>query len=78
MAVRHRLLLDHDGVAALAGMGPSAAHITAADLAARVAALPEPLDVGVAVEVSCWSPRAAGSDGERNTAGLTPVAPDAH
>jgi 23S rRNA (guanine745-N1)-methyltransferase len=52
---RQRLTLDHAAVRTLVGMGPHARHLTAEELASRVAALPEPVEVGVAVDVGTWS-----------------------
>jgi 23S rRNA (guanine745-N1)-methyltransferase len=49
--VRYQLRLGHADVTALAAMGPSARHITAGALAARVAALPDPVTVTVDVEL---------------------------
>ena len=49
--VRYRLSLDHDDVAAVVAMGPSARHIKAADLAARIGALPSPVAVTVDFEI---------------------------
>ncbi|MQA34243.1 putative RNA methyltransferase [Modestobacter roseus] len=56
-AVRHReeLLLDHAAVRTLVGMGPHARHLAPGELAARVAALPEPVRVPVAVDVTSWT-----------------------
>lgn len=53
--IRHdRLRLDRSAAAALVGMGPHARHLSGAELAARLAALPEPLDVTVAVRVATY------------------------
>jgi len=49
---RERLLLDHAAVVVLVGMGPHARHLDAATVRARVAALPEPVAVTLAVDVS--------------------------
>jgi 23S rRNA (guanine745-N1)-methyltransferase len=49
--LEYRLSLDHDDVAALAGMGPSAWHTDPARLAGRIAALPDPVEVTVSVTV---------------------------
>ena len=54
-AVRYELALGHAGVTDLVAMGPSARHITAGDLAARVAALPDPVAVTVDVEVRSYA-----------------------
>ena len=53
-AVRYQLALRHAGLTDLVAMGPSARHIGADDLAARVAALPEPAAVTVDVEVRSY------------------------
>jgi 23S rRNA (guanine745-N1)-methyltransferase len=55
-ALRRRLSLDHAAVQALVGMGPSAWHVDAADLAARVAALPVPLKVTASVRIGGYAP----------------------
>jgi 23S rRNA (guanine745-N1)-methyltransferase len=49
---RERLLLGHEAVATLVGMGPHARHLSPAAVRERVAALPEPVAVTLAVEVS--------------------------
>ncbi|HEX2132457.1 MAG TPA: methyltransferase domain-containing protein [Actinophytocola sp.] len=48
------LELSHDDVLSLVGMGPSAWHVGAAELAERVAALPEPVRVTASVLVSTY------------------------
>jgi 23S rRNA (guanine745-N1)-methyltransferase len=53
---RHRLSLTHAEVATLVGMGPSAWHTGAADLAARIAALPAPVAVTAEVRVGGYAP----------------------
>jgi 23S rRNA (guanine745-N1)-methyltransferase len=53
--LRRRLSLDHAAVRALVGMGPSAWHVDAAALAARVAALPVPLEVTASVRIGGYS-----------------------
>jgi 23S rRNA (guanine745-N1)-methyltransferase len=55
-AHREELTLDHAAVRTLVGMGPHARHLEPAELAARVAALPEPARVTVAVDVTTWAP----------------------
>ncbi|HEY0936615.1 MAG TPA: methyltransferase domain-containing protein [Trebonia sp.] len=50
-AVRYQLLLGHPDLTRLVAMGPSARHIAPADLAERVAALPDPFPVTVDVEI---------------------------
>ncbi|MCZ2804502.1 23S rRNA methyltransferase [Modestobacter sp. VKM Ac-2983] len=52
---RSVLELDHAAVRTLVGMGPHARHLTAGELAARVATLPEPVGVTVAVDVGSWT-----------------------
>jgi len=49
--VRYSLALDHEGVAAVVAMGPSARHIGAGELAVRVSALPNPVTVTVDFEI---------------------------
>ncbi|WP_242334726.1 MULTISPECIES: putative RNA methyltransferase [Anaeromyxobacter] len=51
------LALEHAEVRTLVGMGPSAWHADAAALAARIAALPEPVRVRAAVRVGTYRPR---------------------
>ena len=58
-AVRWTMTLPHADAVAAAQMGPSAHHLDAADLARRVAALPEPVTVTVSVLVSRFRPRPA-------------------
>ncbi|NBE81312.1 putative RNA methyltransferase [Micromonospora rubida] len=55
-AHRRELALTGPEVATLVGMGPSAWHTDPAGLAARVAALPEPVRVTVAVRLAVWRP----------------------
>jgi 23S rRNA (guanine745-N1)-methyltransferase len=52
--VRYQLRLGHADLTDLVAMGPSARHIGADDLAARVAALPVPVTVTVDVEVRSY------------------------
>jgi 23S rRNA (guanine745-N1)-methyltransferase len=54
---REELLLGHDAVATLVGMGPHARHLAADRLAAGLSALPEPIRVTVAVQVATYRPR---------------------
>jgi 23S rRNA (guanine745-N1)-methyltransferase len=54
-AHRQELVLDHAAVRTLVGMGPHARHLGEGELAARVAALPEPVAVTVAVDVGSWA-----------------------
>lgn len=58
-AVEHRvaLRLDHGQVRSLVGMGPSARHLDRDRLAARVATLPEPVEVTAACQLTVWRPR---------------------
>ncbi|MEU4777628.1 putative RNA methyltransferase [Micromonospora sp. NPDC023633] len=53
---RRELALTGPEVATLVGMGPSAWHTDPAGLAARVAALAEPVRVTVAVRLTVWRP----------------------
>jgi 23S rRNA (guanine745-N1)-methyltransferase len=55
-ALERRLSLDHAAIQALVGMGPSARHVDAAELAARVAELPVPLAVTASVRISGYRP----------------------
>jgi 23S rRNA (guanine745-N1)-methyltransferase len=55
-AHREELALDHAAVRTLVGMGPHARHLAPEALAAGVAALPEPVRVSVAVDVTSWAP----------------------
>jgi 23S rRNA (guanine745-N1)-methyltransferase len=50
--VTFTMKLSHDEVATVVGMGPSAWHTDAAALAAKIAALPDPVDVTASVLVS--------------------------
>jgi 23S rRNA (guanine745-N1)-methyltransferase len=61
-AAAHRevLALDHAAVRTLVGMGPHARHLPPEVLAAGVAALPEPVLVTVAVDVTTWAPTRTG------------------
>lgn len=51
--------LGHDAVADVVAMGPSAHHLDPHDLAARINALREPLEVTIAVTVSVYHGRGA-------------------
>src|SRR5579863_7397853 len=53
-AVHYQLRLSHADLTDLVAMGPSARHIAADDLAARVAALKDPVPVTVDVEVRSY------------------------
>ena len=53
-AVRYELRLGHAGLTDLVAMGPSARHVGAEALAARVAALPAPVPVTVDVQVRSY------------------------
>ncbi|MFF3856895.1 putative RNA methyltransferase [Micromonospora sp. NPDC002575] len=55
--LRARLELTGPEVATLVGMGPSARHTDPAVLAARIAALPEPVGVTLAVRLGVYRPR---------------------
>lgn len=56
-AVRARVVLDHEALLAVAGMGPSAAHQDAREWGARLAGAPDHISVTVAAELSEWSVR---------------------
>lgn len=49
---QERLRLDHDAVRALVAMGPSARHLDPDTLRARIAVLPDPVEVTASVVVS--------------------------
>ncbi|MFC4563883.1 putative RNA methyltransferase [Nocardiopsis mangrovi] len=51
------LLLPHGDIATAVGMGPSARHLSAADLAERIAALPDPAPVTASFLVTVHRPR---------------------
>ena len=53
---RERLLLDRAAVVTLVGMGPHARHLDAATVRERVDALPEPVAVTLAVDVTVHVP----------------------
>jgi 23S rRNA (guanine745-N1)-methyltransferase len=53
-ALRRRLSLDHAAIRALVGMGPSAWHMDAAELADRVAALPVRVGVTASVRLGVY------------------------
>ena len=53
---RQRLALDRAAVQILVGMGPHARHLSRAELAGSLAALPEPVRVTVAVEITTYGP----------------------
>ncbi|MER7168240.1 putative RNA methyltransferase [Micromonospora sp. NPDC000207] len=55
--LRHRLHLTHAEVATLVGMGPSARHLAPARLTERIAALPDPVEVTLAVDLTVHRPR---------------------
>ena len=57
--VRTSVLLDHDGLLAVAGMGPTAAHSGLHDWGSRLAHAPENVDVRIAADISLWSMREA-------------------
>jgi 23S rRNA (guanine745-N1)-methyltransferase len=52
-----RLALSHDDVTRLVAMGPSARHLSAPELARRVATLPQPMDVTAAIRVGRYTGR---------------------
>ncbi len=49
---REELLLDREAVRVLVGMGPHARHLSGDELSGRLAALPDPVSVTVAVDVT--------------------------
>ncbi len=53
---RERLRLDRAAVATLVGMGPHARHLSRDDVRTSLAALPEPLDVTVSVQIGTYRP----------------------
>ncbi|CAL9359998.1 23S rRNA (guanine(748)-N(1))-methyltransferase [Nocardiopsis dassonvillei] len=55
--LRFTMDLAREDVATVVGMGPSARHLDPADLAARVAALPEPAAVTASVRLHLYRPR---------------------
>jgi 23S rRNA (guanine745-N1)-methyltransferase len=54
--LRFTMDLDHADAATVVGMGPSARHIDAGDLRARIAALPEPAAVTASVRLHLYRP----------------------
>ncbi len=56
-ALSYRLRLDHAAIHDLVSMGPSAYHLTPAQLAARIAGLPDRLTVTVSVTVAAYRAR---------------------
>lgn len=57
--LRFTLKLDRTDAATIVGMGPSARHMSAAELADRVAALPDPVTVTASVRINTYRPRPA-------------------
>jgi 23S rRNA (guanine745-N1)-methyltransferase len=55
--VVQRLALSHSDAVRLAAMGPSAFHTSLAELADRVAGLPEPLSVTISARVRAYRPQ---------------------
>lgn len=55
IAHRQELALDRSAVATLVGMGPHAHHVDPAALGRAVEALPEPVRVTLAVDISSWA-----------------------
>jgi 23S rRNA (guanine745-N1)-methyltransferase len=53
-ALTYQLTLDHDDIAALAGMGPTARHASVQTLAARISAISNPAAVTVAVLITTY------------------------
>jgi len=62
--VNYKLSLDHADLTALVSMGPSARHITAQALAARIRSLPSPFTVTVDLQIRVLQRR-------RDIAGMT-------
>lgn len=56
---RETLALSHQAVAELVAMGPSSWHMDGPALEARIAGLPEPVPVTLAVTLSAYQPRPA-------------------
>jgi 23S rRNA (guanine745-N1)-methyltransferase len=52
---RTRLALDRAAVRTLVGMGPHAHHVTRPALEAAIGRLPEPIEVTVAVDLTCYT-----------------------
>jgi 23S rRNA (guanine745-N1)-methyltransferase len=52
---RRQLALDHAALRTLVGMGPHARHLAEEELADRIAALPDRVQVTVAVDVGSWA-----------------------
>lgn len=57
--VRTTVMLDHQGLLAVAGMGPTAAHSGPREWSARLAEAPEHVEVRIATDISLWSVRDA-------------------
>ncbi|HET6351761.1 MAG TPA: methyltransferase domain-containing protein [Coriobacteriia bacterium] len=55
--VGSKLELTHDEIMTVVGMGPSAYHVESAELSARIAKLPEPMEVTLDVTLTLWEPR---------------------
>lgn len=55
-SVRDTVTVDHPLARAIVGMGPNAFHLSPDDIADRVAGLPDPLAVTIAVEVTTFTP----------------------
>jgi 23S rRNA (guanine745-N1)-methyltransferase len=55
--LRTRVALSRDDVLAAASMGPSAHHVSGTELAARVAAVPDPYKVTLGVDVTVYARR---------------------
>ena len=53
----YRVALGHHDLSNLVAMGPSAHHVTATQLARRVAALPEPRPVTICVSIAAYRPQ---------------------
>jgi 23S rRNA (guanine745-N1)-methyltransferase len=55
--VMSSMCLSHTAAGAVVGMGPNAHHVESGELAARLAALPEPIEVTLEVDVAVYGPR---------------------
>lgn len=74
--VEATMRLDAPGLTDLVGMGPSAHHVDAAELADAVGRLEPPVDVRIAVRITTWStdtPATSHTGEEVGRTGLEPV-----
>ncbi|MBB5436031.1 methyltransferase domain-containing protein [Nocardiopsis composta] len=58
--LEYRMLLPHPAADTAAAMGPSAHHLAAEERAARLAALPDPVEVTASFRISLFRPRSPG------------------